>query len=904
MNPFLSARPRSEDAPASSPGVPAAPVQELAWAHEARHPGAAGHILPLAVAFEGPLEPTLLGAALNDVVARHAILRTRFTFERDRMFQAVVPSLHLPLPVVDLRLLPAGVREVQAFRLAQEEATRRFDLQKLPLLRAQLHLLENRRHILVLAFHRAILDEGSLALFLTELAAYYDARRRGSTPALTPLPLQFAEHAARTHRPSPRQEADLAWWKARLAGDPALPELPAEPTPVGASRAARRRVEHLDLPANIRERLLQFAHREGVDPLAVHLASFATLVHRYGGSEDFILGVRAADRSAPGTERILGPFTRVLPWRADLAGEPSFRLLLDRVRADLRESLAHASAPLELPSPALPEGEGRACPLQFSFQPDILGAIEWPGLKLTLLELEAGLPPCALALNVIERPAGLTLRAEFDGDRHSAPSVQRFLGHFGAILAAGLERPEARLAELTLLTDAERRRLVEWNQTTSAFARDAIAPDLVSARAAAAPDAPAVITDGATLSYAELERRSNQLAHLLRAAGLRPTTVVGVLLESTPDLPVCQLALLKAGGTGLWLDPHRPRNELARILAAAAPALVLTHARWADLVATGTPVRTLDGLADELAAAPDFPLAPVAGPDDDAWMVETGGTSGPTRLAVLSHRALVCRLHALRLAPGVRPEDAVLVTNSVAGAPAALQLLLPLTAGARLVLAAASDLASRPRLELLLARHAVSLLIGAPADWERLLATGWTGMPGLRLVSTGGPLTPALAARLRLCGRELWNVFGAAETAGGCLAQRLLGKSPHPTLGRPLANSQAHVLDRSLQPVPVGVPGELYIGGEALASHYAGDPAATDERFVPDPFRPVPGARLFRTGDRVRRLASGEIDFLARRDLPPAAPAPAPERATLPARRHAGSRFLPFLPSFSPLPAR
>ncbi|HYC70103.1 MAG TPA: condensation domain-containing protein [Opitutaceae bacterium] len=901
MNHPLTDRPLTGDAPAAAGAVPASPAQELAWAHEERHPGPAGHIQPLALALEGPLEPGILGAALNDVVARHAVLRTHFQFDRDRMFQVVAPALLVPLPVVDLRLLPADVREVHAFRLAQDEANRRFDLQRLPLLRAQLHLVEAGRHILVLAFHRAVMDESSLGLFLAELAACYDARRRGSTAALPPA-LPFGEHAARARRPSPQQEADLAWWRARLAGEPASPEVPADAARVGSSRAGRRRVEKLDLPGTARDRLVAFAHREGVDPLVVHLAAFATLLVRYGNRPDIVVGLRAADRSHAAAERTLGPLTRVLPWRADLAGDPTFRLLLDRVRADVREALAHAGAPLELAAATLPEGDPRTCPVQFSFQPDVLGAIGWPGVKLTLLEIETGLPTCALGLTVIERQPGLTLRAEFNGERHSAPLVQRLLGHYGVLLAAALERPETRLSELPLLTDAERRRLTEWNRTTAAFHRDATAAELVGARAAAAPDAPAVVADEGSLSYAELERRSNQLARLLRAAGMRPATVVGVLLESTPDLPVCQLALLKAGGTGLWLDPHRPRVELERVLAAARPAVVLTHARWAALAPAGADVRAVDEMADRIAAQDAAPLAPLAAPDDAAWLAESSGTTGASRLAALSHRALVCRLHALRHAPGVRPEDAVLVTGAVPGSPAAVQLLLPLAAGARLVLAPGADLASRPRLELLLARHAITLLFGSPAAWERLLGTGWTGMPGLRLVSTGQPLAPALAERLRLCGRELWNVYGAAETAGGCLALRIPARGATTALGRPLPNVHAHVLDGAMQPVPIGLAGELYLGGEALATHHVGADEATSEAFVPDPFHRVPGARLFRTGDIVRRLASGELEFVARRAS--AAPAPAePAVAPAPAPRPAPARPFPFLPGLSPLPA-
>jgi non-ribosomal peptide synthetase component F len=864
--------------------APVSPAQEQLWALVQKFPDRPLGNFPIALNIDGALDAAALGRALNDVVARHDILRTSFEFVQGRPLQQVAPALNVPLPVVDLRLLPPGVREAQAFRLAREDSLRVFDAHRVPLLRTQLFLLDQNRHILVLTLHRGMFDQESLGLFLRELATCYEARRTGTTPALAPLARQYADYAHEAGTP-PAGEAARAWWLEQFAGDPVLLRLPAD-RPRSGTRPPGGRVEKLELSANLRCSVEILAHREGTNPFTIFLAAFQVLLHRYTNVADFMMGLGASDRHVAGTENLLGPCTRVVPCRALLSGDPTFRDLLERVRSTVLAINAHVAhlTPESLPgrcrNPAL------ACPVQFFYQRHEVELVRWPGLHLQELELDAGAVPCELAFHLVESTAGWQVRAEYDADIFSPTLIQQLLAHFNALLQSAVARPAARLSELPLLTPGERRRLLsEWNSTLVAYPRDATVSELVSLRANAEPDAVAVAGAGMQLTYREVDQRSNQLGRHLRAAGIRPGRLVGLALDRSPQLLVALLGVLKAGGAACLFDPSQTLT--APLLANARLSLIVSQAARRDpCFADSHRVLLLDAEAADIHRADDSTLAAVAGPDDFAQLVFTTGTSGDAKPVELSHRALVSLLYARQRIGGVNPADSVFSASPLGGADALAESLLPLVFGARLELASVADLTTAAALAARLTRCQPTLVQAPPSVWNALLSAGWTGDPALRLICSGEPLTRELADRLLPHGRELWNIYGAAETGGGCLAARIAAGSAQPLLGRPLGNMQVHVLDAHLQPVPIGIAGEVLVGGDALATGYRDEPAETMARFVIDPFRRMPGARLFRTGDLARRLPSGEIEFIgradgraARRPFPlPAAPARAPRR--------------------------
>ncbi|MDB6168187.1 MAG: amino acid adenylation enzyme/thioester reductase family protein, partial [Verrucomicrobia bacterium] len=814
-------------------------------------------------------------------------------------------ALNVPVPVVDLRLLPAGTREAQAFRLAREEAARPFDPRRLPLLRTQLYQFEDTKRIFVLTLHRGIFDHDSLGILLHDLSACYEARRTSAPVSLPALPFQYAEFASDQRQKRVANEADLQWWRTKLAESPAPLRLPSL-QPFGAAPAGRCRVERHDLTPALLGSVESLARREGTNAFTIFLAAFQVLLHRYTSRVDFVVGVVASDRRAPETEGLPGPFTKVVPFRANLAGDPTFRGLLDRVRTDLLEAFAHSSAPFE----QLADGRSEGAPggfVRFSHERKLFDAASWPGLKLQELELDSGSSPGEFAFTVVENAGNLSIRAEYDADAFSPAIVQQMLAHFGVLLQSSASRPQSRLSELPLLTLPERRRLFgEWNNTGAEYPRDATVQELFSRRAANAPDDIAVGSPAGKLTYRELEQRSNQFGRHLRLTGVRPGVLVALCLERSAQLAVALLGVLKAGGAALLLDPSLPTPVRTRLMGDAHPELIVTETAWrAALPPTFNRVLLLDAEAADIRRTDDAGLAAVAGPDDPACVVATNGTGAHPRPVEISHRALVSSLHALRRVVRVVPEDVVFATAALSGSDAVLELLLPLIFGARLELTGAADLAAPDRLATLATTAGATLMQAPPSLWEKLLGAGWTGGKSLRILSTGEPLSRELAARLLPCCRELWNVYGATESTGACLAAPVgPGRAPA-VIGRPLANVQIHLLDSHLQPVPVGIPGEIFVGGDALAHGYRRQPTLTSEQFIADPFRRLPGARLFRTGDLARRHPNGEIEFLGRLDQQTARrgvvaagalrPAPARRDFSLPLPR--GSN-----PAFSPLP--
>ncbi len=892
--------------PDANPGVeflPASPQQEQLWALLQKFPDRPLGNHPLALNIEGPLDAALLVHALNDVVRRHDILRTSLDFTAGRLGQVVAPALQVPVPVVDLRLLAPGVREAQAFRLAREDAARPFDPRRLPLLRAQLFLLEQTRHILVLTLHRGIFDHESPGILLRELAACYEARRCGGAPDLPPLPRQYADYARSAG--DPPSAAALAWWLAKFAGEPPPLHLPGDRSRSGM-RGGSSRVEKIELPAGLCCSVGILAHREGTNAFTILLAAFQVLLHRYTNLDRFVIGVGASDRHLPGTENLLGPCTRLVPCHADLSGQPVFRTLLERVRQEMLATYAHASRLSFDSLPGRYRNPGLACPVQFIHERREAELVNWPGLRLQELELDSGACACELSLHLVESVGRWSVRAEYSSESFSPACVQQLLAHFNVLLQAAASEPAARLAELPLLTAIERRRLLhEWNNTRVAYPRDTTVPELVAARAEAGPDVPAVACAGHRLTYRQIDQGSNRLGRHLRAAGIRPGRLVALCVDRSPPLAVAVLGILKAGGAVCLFDPSFPPS--APQVESVRPDLVLTQAAHRGLFnAHAGRLLLLDAEAADIKRADESVLAPLVGPDDLCWLAWSAGTGGKPKAVELSHRAIVSMLHARCGLGGIGAADVVFGAAPLHSIDAVAELLLPLAFGGRLELAAAEELADPAALAARLAAREATFLQATPAQLERLLTTGWTGSKSLRIDSSGEPLGRELADRLLAGCRELWNTYGTAETAGACLAAPVTAGAAAPLIGRPFGNVQIHLLDSALQPVPVGLPGEIHVGGETLAAGYRDDPAGTAARFPVDPFRRLPGARLFRTGDLACRLSTGEIAYLGRLDQraprrPLAAIPPRPAAASRPAAAPDSPPGLPSaFPAFSP----
>ncbi len=856
-------------APSSPHGWPRASVsQQQIRSLERRHTGQPVGNFPVALHLEGPLDASLIARALNAVVARHDILRTRFELVDGQMVQVVAPALHVPVPVIDLRFLPEGGREAQAFRLAQEEAARPFDAQRLPLLRAQLYLFGETKGILVLTLHRGIFDHDSLTILLRELAACHEAFRRATSPALPPLSHHYADVMGREAGVG---AAHPGWWREKLAGAPAGLHLPGD-RPRNASGA---RCEKRELPATQCHAVESFARREDTTPFIVLLTVFAVLLHRYAGETDLVFALGVPNRPDPSPDRFPGPGTLLVPLRTNLSGDPLLNRLLARVRTEVQDVLAH---PCDQSSPSAETSPAELainCPIWFRHEHRSPEPVKWPGLRVQELDLSAGACPCELVFHVVDHGGHLGIRAEYDAALFSPAFIQRMLGHYGVLLDACVTHPQFRISTLPLLTAPEQRRLLaDWNNTHLDYPRDATVHELVTARSAAAPEAPALTG----LTYGELERRSNQLGRHLRASGVKPGSCVGLCLSRPVDVIIGVIGIMKAGGMVLPLDPTVLVPLQARLLDDARADLVLTETALRTHLPESRPLILLDAAAGDIHRADDAVLATLTGHDDAAWVARSAGTGGNPRPVEYSHRALVSMLHATQQLVRLEPADGLLATAELSSAAAITDLLLPLLFGARVELASSLELVRPLQLATRTITSKPTVMLATPSVWRRLLETGWTGSPTLRLFSRGGPLSRELADRLLPCGAALGNFYDTTETAGACMAAAITAGRATTLEGRPLANLQIHLLDAHLQPVPVGLPGDIYVGGDSLAGGYRQTPAATTSPFIADPFRRLPGARLFRTGDRGRRLPGGEIELLGRGEVQ--APDRAPEAAT------------------------
>ncbi|MFL6289705.1 MAG: amino acid adenylation domain-containing protein, partial [Thermoanaerobaculia bacterium] len=835
---------------------PASYAQQRLWFLDQLAPGSPVYNLPFAWRLRGPLDPLALEAALAGLVARHEPLRTTFAVEEGEPVQVVAPPGpgSFPfLPVVNLAALPAQRREPEARRLVAAEAARPYDLERGPLFRAALLRLGGEDHALLAGFHHAVADGWSLGVFQSELAFLYRARTAG-VPALLPaLPIQYADFAVWQRDLLEDLERQLAWWKARLDGAPLVLELPFRPRPpVSSHRGAWR---SLEIPRPVSEAVREVARSAGATLFMSLLAAFEVLLHLCTGREDLLVGTPVSGRTLVETEGLIGLFVNTVVLRTGLAGAATFRELLARVRESALGAFAHQDVPFErLVEELQPERSLALNPLvQVTFSLQERASERGPELEgLTVAPLEAGdrgegAVKFDLALFAEETPQGLRVRLDWDADLLDGTDALRLLESYRALLKGIADDPGRPLWSLPVLAGESRHQLlVEWNDTAAPGSGRTL-PERFAAQAARTPEAVALVHGEDTLTYAELDARSNRLARRLRARGVGPESRVGIALGRTPDLIVALLAVQKAGGAYVPLDPAYPRERLATILEDAQAGLA-------------EPVLITDAgsFAPEEGAEDAGPLPPLAGPGNLAYLIYTSGSTGRPKGVAIEHRSAAALLD---WAAGVfGPEETVLASTSVTFDLSVFEIFLTLTRGGTLVLAEnALALSELP------ARDSVTLINTVPSAIGALLRDA--GLPAsVRTVNLAGePLKRALVEALYAVPtvESVYNLYGPSEDTTYSTWTRV-ARGEEPTIGVPVANTRAHVLDRWFRPLPVGVPGELFLAGAGLARGYLNRPDLTAAAFVPDPFRD--GERLYRTGDLVRRLPDGRLDFLGRID--------------------------------------
>ncbi|WP_394829367.1 amino acid adenylation domain-containing protein [Pendulispora albinea] len=853
--------------------------QERMWLLDQLGAGAAYHVSG-AVRLDGALQVDRLANALAAVVRRHEVLRSVFEHRDERVQVRVLPFAGIELPSLDLRDLPADARQGAAREHIAREAARPFDLTKGPLVRARVLRLDDRAYVLVFAMHHAVADAWSVGVLVRELAELYRSQPRADGAAGLPaLPIQYADYAAWQRRAlqGGTLEGLLAYWTRRLDGAPQVLELPTDkPRPtVRSFRGARRA---LAIPGATAAALEACCRREGVTLFMVSLAAWVTLLARYAGQRDILVGVPIAGRSHVELEALIGFFVNTLVIRVDLAGRPTVREVLAHTRAATLGAYAHQDLPFETLATALaPVRDPSRAPLvqvMFALQnapmaPLLLG----DDIALEPLPSESATAQFDLTMSVAASHGKLVATLEYSTDLFDEPTIERHLDHYVELLAAfpvSLERP---VAELPLLGAPEREQTwVGWNDTARAVAPEAVHA-FIRAQATRTPEAIAVVAGAEHLTYAALERRANQLAHTLRALGVGPESRVGVCLPRSIDLVVALLGVMKAGAAYLPLDPAYPDARLAFMVRDAELSAVVAPAAWIDRL--GMPrARTVcpDADRERLALAPHHDPAIAVTGAHAAYVIYTSGSTGVPKGTVNTHAGLTNRLQWMQQQYGLTPQDRVLQKTPFTFDVSVWEFFWPLMVGARLVLARPDGHRDSRYLLELIGREQITTVHFVPTMLQTFLEEpDHSACAGLARVFCSGEALPAAAASRffeRLPNAALHNLYGPTEAAIDVTAWECRpGDEPISVpIGRPVWNTQLYVLDRELMPVPIGLPGELYLAGIQLARGYLARPDLTADRFIPNPFGAEPGARMYRTGDRVRYRPDGAVEFLGRLD--------------------------------------
>jgi amino acid adenylation domain-containing protein len=872
----VGADPDGEREAAPREAHPLAFEQARLWFLQRLEPENPAYHVPSAVRLTGPLDVAALRRALDAVVERHEILRATIHEADGVPFQTFEPPAPVDLPVVDLSPLPEPERAAELSRRMTASTRVPFDLATGPLLRASLYRLTETEHVVLLVVHHIACDAWSMRWVAGELAALYDAFTTGAPSPLPPPAFRYVDHVRRERE---RLDDDLvasqlAYWTDQLAGASGVLQLPPGPDhpPTEGHRGAH---QPFALSAELTAALEQLSRREGVTLFTTLLAGFQVLLGRSAATEDVCVGTPVATRTEPGAETVVGCCMNTLVLRADLSGDPTFRALLQRVRTVTLDAFAHQDVPFERVVQALQPDRAGDAPL---FQamlvlhnarvPDLTVA----DLQISPVDVESGaaVTDLALLLDVGPRLRG-TL--EYRADRFDDATVGAMLERYRRLLEAAVADPDGRISALPLLTSEERHTVLVANNAGDDVADGGGCLHTgFEARADRTPQATALVSGDGRLTYDQVDRRANQLAQHLRGLGVGPEVVVGVCLERSPEAVVAALAVAKAGGAYLPLDPDHPAARLRRLLEDADPAVVLTRGDLRGrLPQHDVAVVALDEEGGAIARASQERPVGGAGPDDLAYVLFTSGSTGEPKGVLVEHRAishqLAWRQHAFPLSDA----DAVLQRTPLTFDPSVWELFGPLAAGARLVLPPAGSDADPAALARVIAEQQVTTLQVVPSVLEALLDEPALGRcRSLRRVLCGGePLRAELRDRfLATCAAELHNLYGPTEAAIDATSWdcRRDPDAPVVPIGHPVGHARIYVLDDHLEPVPIGVPGQLHIGGRGLARGYLGDLERTRERFIADPFDGTDDARMYRTGDRGRWRPDGSIELLGRVD--------------------------------------
>lgn len=822
----------------------------------------------------GALDPQALRSAITALIKRHESLRS--TFSRDGLTMLVGGMSPKAATSHDLRGLGEAARDAALAAVQSRAVTTPFDLAQGPLATFDIVRLSDEMHAVVISAHHLVCDGWSFGVLARDLGALYDDLRRGGSSASENVgdPDRFSTYAegVRAKSASAAGAAAARFWAAQFATVPDPLDLPSDRSrPSTRAYAAAR--EDVHLPQALLSAIQGMGARRGVSLFATLLGGFASLLSRLGGTDDLVVGTTIAGQLGSDSPNVVGHCVNTLPIRLRIVSDEPFDAYLARVRSTALDAFEHQQVGFGqiVEQLSLPRDPSRVPLMSVMFNLDRAltpAMLAFGGLEVWMTSIPRHAENFDLFLNAIEVGDGMVLECQYNTGLFDAATVRRWLSSYQRLLQSAVEAPSTPLGRLAITTVADDDALARCNDTARTWPDTRLAHQLFEAQVAKSPQAVVVEQDDGLLTYEALNARANRLAHHLRSVGVRRGSFVGLHLDRRPDTLAALLAVLKAGGAYVPLDPSWPQERLSVMAADAALTAVITTAGLRDEAqGLGASVITVDADTELLAAMPATDLPPngdAATPMDPAYVIFTSGSTGRPKGVLVSHGALVNLLRSVQTTPGLARSDVVLAVTPLSFDISISEVLLPLTVGARIVLATRDTASDGMELRRLVESRGVTFIDATPATYRLLLAAGWSGGAHLRLICTGEALPRELATALLPCARELWNGYGPTETTVWSTFHRIAPGAGAILIGRPIANTRVAIRDVLGQQVPIGVAGELYIGGAGVALGYLHNAALTGERFTDDP--EAPGLRWYRTGDLVRLLPSGEIECLGRAD--------------------------------------
>ncbi|MEH1884258.1 amino acid adenylation domain-containing protein [Nostoc sp.] len=881
--------PRARDAE-----LPLSYAQTRLWFLDKLNPNSAFYNIPLALRLVGTLEVAALEQSLQEIIHRHEALHTNFITVDGKPTQIIQTETNWTVCVVDLQHLSTAEQEIALQQLAQQQAIQPYDLVKQALVRATLIVLSETENALLVCMHHIVFDGWSMGVFVQELAALYNAYSQGQSPSLASLPIQYADFAIwqRNWLQGDVLHSQLSYWQQQLAKAPALLSLPTDrPRPFVQTFSGA--YQEFALSKELTNGLTQLSQKQGVTLFMALLAAFDTLLYRYTGQEDILVGSPIANRDRSEIEGLIGFFVNTLVMRTDLSGNPSFSELLTRVREVALSAYTHQNLPFEMLVEALqPERDLSHTPLfqvMFFLQNAPMSEVELTGLTVTPLMTEGTTAKFDLTLIMQNTETGLVGVWEYNTDLFDASTIKRMSSHFVTLLEGIVTNPQQQISQLPLLTEVEQRQLlVEWNDTQADYPSDKCIHQLFEEQVKLTPDAVAVVFENQQLTYDQLNCRANQLAHYLRSLGVKPDALVGICVERSLDMVVGLLGILKAGGAYLPLDPEYPTERLHFMLEDAQVSVLLTQQRLIQRLPEYQAKQVfLDETWEQI--APNNQENPTTGVKAFhlANVIYTSGSTGRPKGVMVEHKGL-CNLAQAQIQTfGLTSDSRILQFASFSFDASIWEVIMALRSGATLYLGTKDSLLpGKPLIKQLRDRCITHITLPPSA----LAVMHVEELPALQTIIVGGEACPAELIRQWSAGRNFFNAYGPTEATVCATIGKATPKANAKctdgekiSIGKAIANTQVYILDENLQPVPVGVPGELHIGGVGLARGYLNRPELTTEKFISNPFRRSRGAgeqgsrgdtegqsfnseRLYKTGDLARYLPDGNIEYLGRID--------------------------------------